>query len=46
MVKLAISTLMFSAGIGGGESRSMRLTGVSVIVDGPAASFRPVGGER
>ena len=40
--------LLISAGIGGGESRSMRLAGVSVdllMVDGPGAPFRPVGGE-
>ena len=46
---VAIRLLMFSAGIGGGELKSMRLTGgVSVdplVVDGPGAPLRPVGGE-
>ena len=46
---VAIRLLMFSAGIGGGESKSMRLAGgVSVdllMVDGPGAPFWPVGGE-
>ena len=45
---VAIRLLMFSAGIGGGESKSMRLAGVSVdllMVDGLVAPFRPVGGE-
>ena len=47
--RVAIRLLMFSAGIGGGESKSMRLAGgVSVdllMVDSPGAPFRPVGGE-
>ena len=46
---VAIRLVMFSAGIGGGESKSMRLTGgVSVdllMVGGPGAPLRPVGGE-
>ena len=38
--------LMFSPGIGGDESRSMRLTGVFVDPLGTEVSFKPVGGER
>ena len=45
---VAIRLLMFSAGIDGGGSKFVRLAGVSVdllVVHGPGAPFRPVGGE-
>ena len=50
MFIVAISPLMFSPGIDGGELKSMRLAGGvfagPLIVDSPEALFRLVGGER